>query len=69
MLGHEARFIPSLPDIGYPKRDPIKAGKAESGAQYLSSSFTIVSIYLKHGNLVKMPDAALRFIISHCGIR
>jgi hypothetical protein len=63
MLRHETRFFPPPPDIGYPKRDPIKAGEAESGAQYLSSSFTIVSIYLNHGNLVKMPDAALRFII------
>jgi hypothetical protein len=58
MLGHEARFFPPPPDVGYPKRGLVKAGEAQSGAQYLSSSFAIVSIYLKHGNLVKMPDAA-----------
>jgi hypothetical protein len=63
MLGHEARFIPSLPDIGYPKRDPIKAGKAQSGAQYLSSSLTIVSVYLNHGNLLKMPVTNLSIIV------
>jgi len=60
MLRHEAGFFPPPPDIGYPKRDLVKAGKAESGAQYLSSSLAIVSIYLNHGNLVKMPDAAIR---------
>jgi len=48
MLGHEARYLPSPSDIGYSEWYLMKAGKAEGGAQYLSSSLTIVSVYLNH---------------------